>query len=101
MTREKYKEMVEKIPKDKILGKEEIKGEEYIKTTFSTMIDVFPEKWIILTNPNYVNDDRIILCTILSVCSDDEITKAEIDYMNKGYNIGALRTNVDMWRCNE
>lgn len=93
MVQENYEELVAKIPKDKILGRENVRGNDYIRTDWRTLVFTYPSSWIIYANDEDVDDNRLFLCTVLAICKDDYINTLRLNLMRKGYVIGAMRTS--------
>ena len=52
-----------------------ISGENTLKSSnrfaWSELVEKYPGKWIIYTDVEIVNDERLFLCTVLEICDDD------------------------------
>jgi hypothetical protein len=65
------------------------------RQAWSDLVRLYPDKWIIYTNQETVDDERMFLCTVLSVCTNNE-RMSELKRLIPQYkNIGSMRTTDD------
>lgn len=76
-----------------------ISGENTLKSSnrfaWSELVEKYPGKWIIYTDVEIVNDERLFLCTVLEVCNDDTRSDKKLQYLSNGIKAMAMRTTSD------
>lgn len=80
------------LPAYAVVGFEEIKGHVFAVIDWRSLVETFPEKHIIFTNVKPVPGNRLFLCTVLAVCTDDEVMQLQETLIDEGYRATALRT---------
>lgn len=92
MPQKDYEELISRIPENKIICRENVKGYNYVRTDWRTLVYTFPDRWILYTNVDVVDDNRLFLCTVIALCDDDTVDPVQIRLMKEGYYLGAYRT---------
>lgn len=92
MPQKDYEALVSKLPKYCIICRENVKGYSYVRTDWRSLVKTFPDKWILYTNVDVVDDNRLFLCTVIALCDDDTVDPVQIRLMKEGYYLGAYRT---------
>ena len=87
-------DIIKALPKEKILGYENIEGIDYPLTDWSTVQDTFPNKLTIFKNKGLVEDNREFLCTLLAVSDYINSDEVLLDWLDRGLNISFLRTST-------
>ena len=63
------------------------------KSAWSELVRKYPDKWIIYTDVDIVNDDRLFLCRVLEICDDNDRSERKLYYLTKGIKAIATRTS--------
>lgn len=92
MPQKDYEELISRIPESKIICRENVKGYDYVRTDWRTLVYTFPDKWILYTNDDIVDDRRLFLCTVLAVCDNDTVVPLKIKLHHEGYCPCSYRT---------
>lgn len=92
MPQKDYEELISKIPENKIICRENVKGYDYVRTDWETLVYTFPDRWIVYTNSDIIKDDRSFLCTVIAICNNDNIFSVKAALLRSGYHVGSLRT---------
>ena len=92
MPQKDYEALVSKLTKYSIICRETVKGYDYVRTDWRSLVKTFPDKWILYTNVDVVDDNRLFLCTVIALCDDDTVDPVQIRLMKEGYYLGAYRT---------
>lgn len=80
------------LPTYAVVGFEEIKGHIFAIIDWRSLVETFPEKYIIFTNVNPVPGNLLFLCTVLAVCTDEEVMQLQETLIDEGYKAMTLRT---------
>lgn len=96
MPQKDYEELISRIPENKIICRETVKGYDYVRTDWRTLVYTFPDRWILYTNVDVVDDNRLFLCTVLAICDNDTMSPLKIRLRHEGYCPCAYRTTNGM-----
>ena len=87
-----YEALVSKLPKYSIICRENVKGYNYVRTDWRSLVYTFPDKWILYTNVDIVEGRCLFLCTVLAICDNDTVYPLKIRLRHEGYCPCSLRT---------
>ena len=67
------------------------------KKAWSDIVKENPDRWVMFTDVENVEDERVFLCTVLKICTDEERTSVKASLYDEGYKFLALRTTDNHW----
>lgn len=91
-TRKEYAMKIQTLPIYYIEKFEYINGIYCARTSVYTIHSSFYADWVIYTNPE-MRFDELYMCTIMDVCSDNELAQSASALLRKGYTIGVIKPN--------
>ena len=76
-------------------GYDIINGVKYPRRAWSDLTKEYPGKWIIYANPKNVDDERLFICTVLSICDNSTVDSERVRIIKDGIKSCAMKTDDD------